>query len=338
MSLTEVESLRQAVAARPNDVEAHLQLVIALFEEDLYEECRQVAEKALKIEGISEQRAKKIGLWLRKCNTHLGAAAPAEAAPQAPAPTAAPQPTPTVQAAQCAPQSQNAQPAPAQSAQPVQTAAPPQRVPMVRNDWFQTPSSIEFSFYARDRSAEDVRVTAEERSLEVCIRLGEGKEFQHAFENFFAAIDKANVSVSVRPAKVTVTVKKVAAAQWPMLELPPDSAPVASAPAPTAAAAQPLPPTAPLVYPNSKKRDWSNFKVEEEKETPGQLSGDHQLTKTFKDLYAIADDDCRRAMMKSYTESGGTVFSTNWKDVGSRTLKCEAPNGLEVRHWNDDTA
>ena len=327
------DALRQAVAARPNDVEAHLQLVIALFEEDLYEECRQVAEKALKIEGVSAEHSKRLNMWLRKCNTHLGAAAPVEAAPQAPAPAAAPQSAPTVQTAQPAPQSQSAQPAPAQSPQPVQTVAPAQRAPLVRNDWFQTPSSIEFSFYARDRSAEDVRVTAEERSLDVCIRLGEGKEFQHAFENFFAAIDKANVSVSVRPAKVTVTVKKVAAAQWPMLELPPDSAPVASAPAPSAAAAQPLPPTAPLVYPNSKKRDWSNFKVEDDDGAP---QGEDALNKLFKDIYSKSDEDTRRAMMKSFQESNGTVLSTNWKDVGAREVKGEAPKGMEMHAWKEN--
>lgn len=35
----------------------------------------------------------------------------------------------------------------------------------------------------------------------------------------------------------------------------------------------------------------------------------------FKKLYADADDDTRRAMVKSYQESGGTALSTNWKDV-----------------------
>ena len=36
----------------------------------------------------------------------------------------------------------------------------------------------------------------------------------------------------------------------------------------------------------------------------------------FKKLYAGADDDTRRAMMKSYQESGGTSLSTNWSEVG----------------------
>lgn len=40
----------------------------------------------------------------------------------------------------------------------------------------------------------------------------------------------------------------------------------------------------------------------------------------FKKLYAGADDDTRRAMMKSYQESGGTSLSTDWKDVGKRRV------------------
>lgn len=35
----------------------------------------------------------------------------------------------------------------------------------------------------------------------------------------------------------------------------------------------------------------------------------------FKKLYAGADPDTQRAMMKSYVESQGTSLSTNWDEV-----------------------
>ncbi|OAP60144.1 hypothetical protein AYL99_05146 [Fonsecaea erecta] len=41
----------------------------------------------------------------------------------------------------------------------------------------------------------------------------------------------------------------------------------------------------------------------------------------FKKLYASADEDTRRAMMKSFYESNGTALSTNWKEVGSKKVE-----------------
>lgn len=46
----------------------------------------------------------------------------------------------------------------------------------------------------------------------------------------------------------------------------------------------------------------------------------------FKSLYAKADPDTRRAMMKSYIESNGTALSTNWSDVGSKKVEEHPPN------------
>ena len=35
----------------------------------------------------------------------------------------------------------------------------------------------------------------------------------------------------------------------------------------------------------------------------------------------------------SMQESGGTTLSTNWKDIGNKTLKPEAPDGAEVKKF-----
>jgi suppressor of G2 allele of SKP1 len=38
-------------------------------------------------------------------------------------------------------------------------------------------------------------------------------------------------------------------------------------------------------------------------------------------------------MIKSYTESGGTVLSTNWKEVGKSKVKGSAPDGMIMKEW-----
>jgi suppressor of G2 allele of SKP1 len=53
----------------------------------------------------------------------------------------------------------------------------------------------------------------------------------------------------------------------------------------------------------------------------------------FADLFANVDDDAKRAIMKSYTESGGTTLSTDWKDVSRAPVTVKPPEGQEWRKW-----
>ncbi|KLJ11979.1 hypothetical protein EMPG_09620 [Blastomyces silverae] len=46
----------------------------------------------------------------------------------------------------------------------------------------------------------------------------------------------------------------------------------------------------------------------------------------FKKLYAKADPDTRRAMVKSYYESEGTALSTNWGEVGKGKVEVKPPS------------
>jgi len=32
-------------------------------------------------------------------------------------------------------------------------------------------------------------------------------------------------------------------------------------------------------------------------------------------------------------ESGGTVLSTNWKDIGKEKTECKPPDGMEFKKW-----
>jgi len=66
-----------------------------------------------------------------------------------------------------------------------------------------------------------------------------------------------------------------------------------------------------------------------------KLEGEAGLNKVFQDIFSNGSDDQRRAMMKSFVESGGTVLSTNWEDVGKRHVDGTPPKGMEMRKWSE---
>jgi suppressor of G2 allele of SKP1 len=63
------------------------------------------------------------------------------------------------------------------------------------------------------------------------------------------------------------------------------------------------------------------------------VSGDSTLNEFFQGLFSNADDDTKKAMMKSFQESGGTALSTNWEDVKKAPVEIKAPSGSEARKW-----
>ena len=275
----------------------------ALFDEEKYADARAEAQRGLEICGEAPEHAasaRSLKLLIRKCNTHL--------------PELAAEPTP-------APPAQAPKPAAASTSN------------VVRNEWFQTATHVTFSFYVKNRTAEQVSVTSEPRSLDVSIRLDNGSEFQLSHEPLFAEIDPSQTVVTVKQPKVEVAfVKKMPGIHWAAIELVGDAAKAAIVSAAPPVAALPAS-QAQLAYPNSKGKDWSKFKAEEEEEDKSKLSGDEGLNKLFKDIYAGASDENRRAMMKSFTESNGTVLSTNWADVGARKVDGEAPKGMEMKKF-----
>ena len=93
-------------------------------------------------------------------------------------------------------------------------------------------------------------------------------------------------------------------------------------------------------YPTSSKtkRNWDELNIAAKKEEKeDNKDGPAALHGMFQDIYSGGDEDSRRAMIKSYQTSGGTVLSTNWKEVAKKDYEkeLEAPKGQEFRKWNE---
>ena len=64
------------------------------------------------------------------------------------------------------------------------------------------------------------------------------------------------------------------------------------------------------------------------------VGGDAALNGFFQKIFGDADEDTKRAMMKSYQESGGTTLSTNWDEVKKAPVEVKPPSGSEWKKWN----
>ncbi len=84
-----------------------------------------------------------------------------------------------------------------------------------------------------------------------------------------------------------------------------------------------------------KKSDDKDGKDEDDGLGELEDDGGDPVNAFFKKLYAGADPDTRRAMMKSYQESNGTALSTNWSEVSKGPVETSPPDGMEAKKWGE---
>lgn len=61
---------------------------------------------------------------------------------------------------------------------------------------------------------------------------------------------------------------------------------------------------------------------------------ENDVNSFFQKLYKDADENTKRAMMKSYIESNGTSLSTNWDEARDKTYKTQPPDGVQAKKWD----
>lgn len=185
--------------------------------------------------------------------------------------------------------------------------------------------------YAKNLPAERVSTSFDEQLLKVQILDDSGAvEFELDVDLYGRIVASAS-RVEVLRSKVEITMTKADKhSNWATLQ---KSSKVA---APKYSA--PTAPSATRQYPTSVKapKDWSKVESElDELDKKGDLEDGDPLNSFFKKIFSQGDEDQRRAMMKSFVESNGTVLSTNWEEVGTKKVECTPPEGMEVHKWNE---
>lgn len=229
------------------------------------------------------------------------------------------------------------------------TAAP--RVQPPKYQYYQSDKVLTISILEPNVQPEHLQVEyADSTTIRVALKK-QGQEFVVVSGHLYDEVDVDQCKTVIKDEKVLIKLKKLNPnKEWYDLfdkkkKKKTDDAPastaapkaVPAAPASIAAAAQPKAAAIPRPYASTKNWDKIEKEVaeEEDKEIP---EGDAAAMKLFRQIYASASEETRRAMVKSYQTSGGTVLSTNWDEVSKKDYEKErtAPKGQEWKNWEGD--
>lgn len=308
----------KAVTLAPKNPKAHLRRGMALFELGRKPEARACFVAGREHDPMSRQLLQ----WLGKCEA-------SEASPE------------TAGTNSSDASSGDADPT---STEPVGLSAAVTEgdAPVVayKHQWYQSQTHVTIEILARDVRASEAEFAATEDSATVTIRReprnGNAAETPpYALRlRLFGGIHPADSKLTVGVAKVELRLRKSEAIQWSDLTAEAREKTKATQPLNFSDASMSRP-----AYPSSKaaqtKRptDWDKLEAELDAEEEEPPSGDAALNKLFQDIYGKADEETRRAMNKSFQESGGTVLSTNWAEIGAKTTEAQPPEGMESKKY-----
>lgn len=305
-----------ACEINPKSVKAYVRKGTALFHLEKYKE----AYTTFKAAEILDPDDKAIKTWVRKCEAELDILGKETGEDKSMEPIVG-----TSKGEIEAPKPKEEPKAPA--------AAPSQPPPMpagpkTRYDWYQTQTTVVVNVMLKNVKKEDCTINIEPKAVSVTVKLPGGSDYSLELDLAHEIIPEKSVS-KIMSTKIEIKLRKSEERQWKKLEddglqdkvkqfNPQGSDPTVSK------------------YPSSSHytRNWdklvSDIKQEEKDE---KLDGDAALNQLFQKIYADAGEDTKKAMMKSFYESGGTVLSTNWNEVGKEKVDVKPPDGMEYKKW-----
>lgn len=185
------------------------------------------------------------------------------------------------------------------------------------NNWYQTETTLVVTLDCNKLIKKDITsVVFQKRSFSVLV---DGLSVHEVILS--NAINEKASTFKLLTQKIELTlVKDVSGFQWITLD------------AKSAAEVQKYPSSCTAKVDFNKVN--SKFSAEFNDEKP---EGNDAMMKLFKEIYANANEETRRAMMKSYATSGGTVLSTNWGEVKEKDYAGkDRPTAPEGQMWADE--
>ncbi|KAG7227330.1 hypothetical protein INR49_000334 [Caranx melampygus] len=184
-----------------------------------------------------------------------------------------------------------------------------------------TESQVIVTVMAKNVPKDGVSIKFMDKEMEAEIRLASGENYNFHLHLLHSIIPQQS-NFKVLTTKVEIKMMKTDAIRWEKLEGEGQESNIKH--------------FNPNQYPTSSHytRKWDKMVVDiSEEEKNEKLEGDAALNKLFQQIYSDGSDEVKRAMNKSFMESGGTVLSTNWRDVGKRTVEMNPPDDVEFKKY-----
>lgn len=193
--------------------------------------------------------------------------------------------------------------------------------PLVKHDWYQTESQVIVTVMVKNVPKDGVCANFMEKELSATLQLASG-DYYNLHLHLLHPIIPHQSNFKILTTKVEIKMKKADAIRWEKLEGEGQESNIKH--------------FNPNQYPTSSHytQKWDKMLVDiSEEEKNENLEGDAALNKLFQQIYSDGSDEVKRAMNKSFMESGGTVLSTNWTDVGKRTIEMNPPDDVEFKKY-----